>query len=109
MGASVGSYASYLRIKGETERDIIALRAAQTHLFQPGMILGERPERRPLERGLNRVWPRLDPLLRGRAKKYRAITAADIAAAMVAAAQLSTDEVMIYTWQEMRSLALAAH
>ncbi|AHF78595.1 NAD-dependent epimerase/dehydratase, male-sterility like protein [Sodalis praecaptivus] len=109
VGASVGSYASYLRIKGETERDIIALRAAQTHLFQPGMILGERQERRPLERGLNRVWPRLDPLLRGRAKKYRAITAADIAAAMVAAAQLSTDEVMIYTWQEMRSLALAAH
>ncbi|WP_200867867.1 hypothetical protein [Candidatus Sodalis pierantonius] len=73
------------------------------------MILGERQERRPLERGLNRVWPRLDPVLRGRAKKYRAITAADIAAAMVAAVQLSTDEVMIYTWQEMRSLALATH
>ncbi|KYP97419.1 hypothetical protein BG74_03130 [Sodalis-like endosymbiont of Proechinophthirus fluctus] len=30
VSAGGGSYASYLRIKGETERDIIALRAART-------------------------------------------------------------------------------
>lgn len=30
VGASVGSYAFYLRIKGETERDIVAQRAARS-------------------------------------------------------------------------------
>ncbi|MGL9773715.1 MAG: hypothetical protein ACR5LG_06750 [Sodalis sp. (in: enterobacteria)] len=93
-----------LRVKGEVERDIIALHAARTHVFRPGMILGEKREHRPLEKGLNRVWPRLNFVLRGRAQKHRAITAADIAVAMVAAAQLPTGEVNIYTCSEMQAL-----
>lgn len=104
MGASVSAYASYLRMKGETERDIIALHAARTHIFRPGMILGERREHRPFEKGLNLVWRRLNPVLRCRAEKYRAIAAADIAVAMVTAAQRPSGEVNIYTWAEMQAL-----
>ncbi len=68
------------------------------------MILGERREHSPLEKGLNRVWPRLNFVLCGRAQKYRAITAADIAVVVVAVAQLPTGEANIYTWSEMQAL-----
>lgn len=50
------------------------------------------------------IWPVLNPLLMGALDKYRAMTAEDIAKAMVYSADLQKDSVGIYQWREMNAL-----
>jgi uncharacterized protein YbjT (DUF2867 family) len=104
VGADPGSRTFYLRTKGEMERDIRALGFDRTHIFRPSMILGDRPERRPLERILGRLWAGLDPLLRGALDRYRGTSGPDIARAMAAAAGLPGERVAVYHWREMQAL-----
>ncbi len=104
VGADPGSRTFYLRTKGEMERDIRALGFDRTHIFRPSMILGDRPERRPLERVLGRLWVGVDRLLPGSLDRYRGISGPDIARAMAAAAGLPGERVAVYHWREMRAL-----
>jgi uncharacterized protein YbjT (DUF2867 family) len=83
VGANPFSKAVYLRTKGETERDIVALGYERTHIFRPSMIVGHRKEYSPFEKPLAMIWPVLNPLLIGALDKYRSMTAEDIAKAMV--------------------------
>jgi len=68
IGANMGSPVFYLRTKGETERDVIALGIARTHVFRPSQLLGQREENRPLERFIIAAWPAIDWLLVGGAR-----------------------------------------
>ncbi|NEW94187.1 oxidoreductase [Rhodopseudomonas sp. BR0M22] len=104
VGADAASQAFYLRTKGETERDIIALGFPRTAIFRPSMLIGERSEYRPLE-GLFIALARLiNPLLRGAADRFRGIDAGDVAAAMIAAARIDAPKLRIYHWREMIAL-----
>ena len=49
-GADAKSSIFYSRVKGETERDILAVGFDSTVIVRPGLIDGERSEPRPLER-----------------------------------------------------------
>ena len=49
-GADAKSSIFYSRVKGETERDILAVGFDSTVIVRPGLIDGERREPRPLER-----------------------------------------------------------
>ena len=62
-GADVKSLFFYSRVKGETERDILALGFERTVLVRPGLIDGPRPEPRPMETWAGRVLSTLDPVL----------------------------------------------
>ena len=63
VGANPHSKFFYVRTKGETERDVIALDFEHTHIFRPSMITGNRKEKRSLPEGaLMRFWPVLNPL-----------------------------------------------
>ncbi len=104
VGANAKSGMSYVRTKGEVERDILALDFDRTHIFRPSMILGERDENRPRERLIIAAWGVLNPLLVGSADKYRGLTGDDIAHAMAKAARHQTDKVRIYHWKEMSAL-----
>ena len=105
VGASVGSSVFYLRTKGETERDVIAFGFARTHIFRPSQLLGQREERRPLERFIIAAWPTIDWLLMGGARKYRGIEGADVARAMVRAASDGATGTCVHEWVEMKALA----
>jgi len=105
VGADPASNVFYLRVKGEAERDVIALGYACTHVFRPSLLLGERAERRPLEKAFMAVFPALGVLLPGRLSIYRAIAAADVARAMHAAAQDRSRPLAIHHWREMNALA----
>jgi len=95
----------YVRTKGETERDVIALNFEHTHIFRPSMIVGNRKEKRSLlEAALMRFWPALNPLLTWKGGKYRGITGEDIAKAMIKSAKNQTERVKIYHWSEMHDL-----
>ena len=105
VGANPNSKFFYVRTKGETERDVIALNFEHTHIFRPSMIVGDRQEKRsPLEAALMRYWSALNPLLIGKTDKYRGITGADIAKAMIKSAKDQTEKLKIYHWREMHDL-----
>jgi len=105
IGANANSGIFYIRTKGETERDILALNFEHTHIFRPSMILGNRRENRSFEKFLITTWSAINPLLIGkRLKKYRGITGENIAWAMVKAAADQPEKVKIYHWQEMKEL-----
>ncbi len=54
----------YVRTKGETERDVIALNFEHTNIFRPSMIVGNRNENRSLlEAALMKFWPALKSAL----------------------------------------------
>ena len=104
VGAGVNSGVFYTRTKGEAERDILALDFEHTHIFRPSIIMGERPEHRPLERALVLTCRALNPLLSGSFKKYRGMEAKDIARAMVLAAKRPAEKTTIYHWKDMDAL-----
>ncbi len=106
VGADAGSGTFYLRTKGETERDVIAVGMDHTHIFHPSMILGERTEFRLLEKIFLKIWPLADTLLKlSGLSKFRGIHGKDIAKAMVnAASQKQNGKVEIYEWKRMKEL-----
>jgi uncharacterized protein YbjT (DUF2867 family) len=101
VGADLNSAFTYTRTKGEVERDLIQLDFEHTHIFRPSMLMGNRKEKRPLEKALIGIWRRLNPLLVGKADRYRGNAAEALAAAIVNSAGNQTDKVKIYHWREM--------
>ncbi|MFC0243269.1 oxidoreductase [Rhodopseudomonas telluris] len=104
VGADAASRSFYLRTKGETERDVIALGFPRTAIFRPSMLVGQRAEHRPLERlfiGLSHL---LNPVLLGPADRFRGIDGGDVARAMIAAARSDAPGVQILHWREMTAL-----
>ena len=104
VGANSRSRIFYLRTKGETERDIIALNFDHTHIFRPSMIMGNRQENRPLERVFIKIWSLLNPILVGKVNKYRGIAGEDIAKAMKNSTANQSEKLKIYHWKEMADL-----
>lgn len=82
-GADAGSRIFYSRVKGETEAAVAALPFAGVALLRPSLLLGDRGERRPAEALAQWAAPLLSPLLAGPLRRYRAIHARTVAAAMV--------------------------
>lgn len=86
-GAAPGARSFYLRVKGEMEASLREIPFASTYVVRPGLLLGERTEKRTGEALATRVLPLFNPLLRGRLAAFRAIDAAAVARAMLAAAR----------------------
>jgi Predicted nucleoside-diphosphate-sugar epimerases len=104
VGANPDAAVFYTRTKGEAERDILALDFAHTHIFRPSIIMGERPEHRPMEKMLVAACHVLNPFIAGSLQRYRGIPAKDIAKAMVTAANRPAEKVRIYEWADMNAL-----
>lgn len=84
VGASAQSNNFYLRVKGETERALGERGFERLDLLRPGLLLGARREKRPAEQWGQRLAPLTNALMHGPLRRYRAIPAADVAAAAVA-------------------------
>lgn len=82
VGAGGGSF--YLRVKGEMEAGLRALGFERLDVIRPGLLIGDRAERRPAERVAQQLAPLIDPLLRGRLARYGTVAARDVADAIVA-------------------------
>jgi uncharacterized protein YbjT (DUF2867 family) len=72
VGANRHARGLYLRVKAETED---ALMKVRLDVLRPGLIVGRRAERRPLERLAMLASPLADRLMVGGARKYRSISA----------------------------------
>jgi len=104
VGANEDSGIFYLKTKGETERDILALNFEHTNIFRPSMIMGNRKEHRSLEKIMIKVWSIINPVFLGKLNRYRGINAKNIAKAMINAAKNQSNKVKIYHWKEMNDL-----
>lgn len=106
VGASAQSGNFYLRVKGEAERGLAELGFERLDLLRPGLLLGERGERRFAEGLGQRLAPLANPLLLGGLRRYRAIAAADVAAAAVALLrQGETPGRFVHEYPSLRALA----
>lgn len=104
VGANANSSIFYVKTKGEAERDVTAVGFEHTHIFRPSMIMGSRTESRPMEKVFIKLFSLVNVLLIGGMKKYKGITAKNIAKAMYKAAQHPVEKVKVYHWQEMKEL-----
>ncbi len=84
VGADASSGVFYARVKGEVERDLAALGFDRLDILQPGLILGPRAERRPVEALFQWLAPLLNPLLMGALSKFGGISADAVARAVAA-------------------------
>ncbi|GAA3988203.1 NAD-dependent epimerase/dehydratase family protein [Hymenobacter antarcticus] len=86
MGAAADSRVYYSRVKGEMEAAVRQVPFRAIHIFRPSLLLGERARPRLGERVGAVLLGLLQPLLRGPLLKYRPVSAAVVAAAMLRAA-----------------------
>lgn len=87
VGANARSGSFYLRVKAEAERGLAEQNFPRVDILRPGLLLGERGERRPAERWAQVLAPVFNPLLVGPLSRYRAVEAATVAEAAVALAR----------------------
>ena len=105
VGANPQSTNFYLRVKGELEKVVTSLPFQATHIFRPSFLIGERAEPRPGE-GIGLVIAKLIGFaLIGKLRKYRAMPAAAVAAAMMAAARHGGSGPHVYHYDEILALA----
>ena len=82
VGANADSKNFYLKTKGQLENEIKAIGFESVNIFQPGLLLGNRDEIRPLEFLGQYGSFLLNLFLFGSLKKYRSIEASKVANAM---------------------------
>jgi uncharacterized protein YbjT (DUF2867 family) len=86
LGADARSSFFYNRVKGEAEEAVRSLPFREVHIFRPSLLLGERNDSRPMERAAIAVARGMGFLWSGPLRKYRPVTAEDVADAMIARA-----------------------
>ncbi len=83
LGAGASSRVFYHRVKGETEEALEVLDFETLGIFRPSLLLGPRREFRLGERISAAILWLAEPMLLGRLRQYRAISAEVVARAML--------------------------
>lgn len=103
-GADAGSRNAYQRLKGEVESAIAALGFERVDVLRPGLLLGQRSERRTAEALGQTLAPVLGLVLRGPLDRYAPIDAGLVAKAMAALAERNEPGVFRHHNREIRAL-----
>jgi uncharacterized protein YbjT (DUF2867 family) len=104
VGASAGSRNFYLSTKGKAEDAVQALGFDRVDIMRPGLLRGDRTERRSGERIAIALSPLTDALTPGSLDKYRSIAAADVAGAMARLCGVAEQGVFVHHNREMMGL-----
>lgn len=96
LGANAGSRVFYNRVKGEVERDLLALNYPRTTIARPSLLLGDRSEFRLGERVFARLGWLVPPA-------YKPIHAGDVARALIEASRTQESGVQILESRAMRA------
>lgn len=100
LGAQSNSMFFYSRVKAEMQQTVTHLwqesdKQSAVYFYQPGLLLGDRKEKRTGE-NFGKILSRFtDPLLMGSLRKYRSVQAADVARAMLLTALTTTTGIHI--------------
>ena len=96
VGTSERAAAFYSRVKARMEKDVAAIGFETTGILRPSLLLGDRQESRPGEKLGQIVAPWLAPLMRGPLLKSRAVSADEVAEAMLALARDGSPGVQVH-------------
>jgi uncharacterized protein YbjT (DUF2867 family) len=102
VGANSKSDNFYIKLKGEVEDVIKTMGLKSLHIMRPSFLLGERKEFRIGEvigKPLMQIFSFAIP------KKYKAISAKDVAKAMVAIAKAKNEGTFVYEYNEIKNLS----
>lgn len=102
VGANKNTNNFYLKTKGEMEHFICELNLPVVHIFRPSLLLGDRKEFRLGEKVFEKLMVLINPLMKGRLMKYKAIKAYDVAKAMYNKAQHKQKNIFIYEGEEIQ-------
>lgn len=105
VGANAKSGSFYLRVKAEAERGLAEQNFPRVDILRPGLLLGERGERRRAEGIAQTLAPLYNPLLVGPLSKYRAIDAGRVADAVVALVRSGGSGWYVHEYAAMDRLA----
>jgi uncharacterized protein YbjT (DUF2867 family) len=94
----------YLRVKGEMEEAVLKYPFEHAAIVRPSLLIGPRKEFRLGETVAKVITPVVDPLLRGKLKKYRSIHARDVAKAMISLALFPRKKV-IFESDELKEIS----
>ena len=81
VGADPHSKTFYLKVKGETDRELAKIGFGRLDVLRPGLLRGSRGEMRPAERLAMLASPLFNPFLQGDWRRFRAIDAETVARA----------------------------
>lgn len=104
VGADPRSRNFYLRTKGEMEEELEGLGFESLDILQPSVLLGWRADMRLTGLVAWLLVPLMNPLLAGRYKIYRGLSARTVAAAMLGAMRSGRRGVQRYTWDGIEAL-----
>lgn len=96
LGANAHSRVFYNRVKGEVERDLLALNYPRTTIARPSLLLGDREEFRLGERVFERLGWLMPPA-------YKPVHARDVAAALVDASHAQESGVQVLESRVIRA------
>ena len=98
VGANAASKSFYLRTKGELNDSLRSLNFERLSLFQPSMIITPKNRYGFSQAIILKVWPKLDFILQGKAKKYRGIKVEELGKAIATntLAELNGTEILHY-------------
>ena len=95
VGADPDASVFYSRVKGATEQRLMKMGFKRLDIIRPGLLLGDRTDRRPIEALLQRIAPATDRLIRGKWRRYRSVRATDVAQCLLSLA--ANNEPGVYT------------
>lgn len=104
-GASRQSANFYLRVKGEVEDALADIGFERIDILRPGLLLGERKERRTGEAIAQVLAPLANPLLLGKLRRYRAVEAQDVACAIARLAGMTVPGQFVHEHDSIMALA----
>lgn len=101
LGATANTSNFYLRLKGEMEQAVINLQLDHTVFVRPSLLLGPRTERRFGEMIGKAIMTVLNPLFFGKAKRYRAVHAQDVAATLIRETMSTSEKIRFVESEEI--------
>ena len=79
VGANPNASVFYSRVKGTAGQRLAEIGFRRLDIIRPGLLLGDRSERRPMEALLHRIAPATDRLMHGKWRRYRSVQSTDVA------------------------------
>jgi len=103
VGADPTSSVFYSRVKGEIQQDLCDLGFSRLDVLQPGLLRGERQEKRPVESMMKALAPIADRLMTGSWRRYRSIHPAAVAECLLTLTSATEAGVFIHQYDAMQN------
>ena len=104
VGANAASKSFYLRTKGELNDSLKALNFERLSIFQPSMIITPKNRYGISQAIILKIWPKLDFILQGKAKKYRGIKVEELGKAIAKNTLIGVNGTEILHYNEFKEL-----